>query len=115
MPRDFSRQVNAKKRIGVEMMKGQGKIRRKVIFECDVPRNGQVRFIEVGVRLEIKLPSSGDRVYVEISSTLLVQGEILKMNMCLDCGLLGSSAGSHRKIGDAIRGESAGLEARQTG
>src|ERR1039458_3143745 len=56
-----------------------------------------------------------NRIDVEISGALLVQGEILEMNMGFERRLLGSAAGSHREIGDAIRREPAGLQARETG
>src|SRR5271157_6552618 len=55
-----------------------------------------------------------NRVDVEISGALLVQGEILEMNVRFERRLPGSAAGSHREIGDAVRREPAGLEARET-
>src|SRR5580658_665483 len=82
--RDFSGEVSAKQPIGIEMMEGQVQIGRKVVvIECNGPLNSEVRFIEVGVGVEIELASMGDRVEVEISGTLLVEGEILEMKVRL--------------------------------
>src|SRR5260370_1652711 len=56
-----------------------------------------------------------DSVNVEISGALLVQREVLEMNVRFNRRLLGSAAGSHREIGDAIRRESVALQAREAG
>ncbi len=113
--RDLSRQVSAKQRIGIEMMEGQVQVRGKVVRLSRRSPNGQVGFIEVGVRLEIELASMGDRVDVEISGALLVEREILEMDVRFERRLIESAAGSHREIGDAIRREPAGLQAREAG
>src|ERR1700681_4627485 len=65
--------------------------------------------------MEIEQPSMRDRVDVEISGPLLIQREILKMNVRFNRRLLGSAAGSHREIGDAIGRESVALQAREAG
>src|SRR5258708_23446203 len=77
--------------------------------------NGQVGFIEIRVGIEIELPSMSDRVNVEISGALLVQREVLEMNVGFDRRLLESAADPHREIGDAIRRDPAGLQAREAG
>src|SRR5450631_1691001 len=115
MSRDLSRQVNAEKRIGIEMMESQVQIGGKVMLQADGPQNGQIRFIEVRVRIEIELASTGDRIDVEISGALLVHGEVLQMNVRFQRRLFGSAAGSHREVGDAVHCEPTGLKARETG
>src|ERR1700730_14128897 len=56
-----------------------------------------------------------DRINVEISGALFIEGEILKMDVRLNRRLLGSAADSHREIGDAVGRQAASLQARETG
>ena len=56
-----------------------------------------------------------DRVKVEISGELLVEREVLEMNVGFDRRLLERAARPHREIGDAIRRDPAGLQAREAG
>ena len=67
------------------------------------------------MRRKVELPSIGDRIDVEISDVFLIHGEALEMDVRFDRGLILSSADSHLEIGDAIRREPAGLQARETG
>src|SRR5665811_539159 len=57
----------------------------------------------------------GDRVDVEIPGALLVEREILEMDVRFHRRLIESSAGAHCEIGDPIRREPAGLQAREAG
>src|SRR6266403_1503264 len=97
------------------MMEDQVQIGWKVVLQSDASLNGQVGFIEIRVGVEVELPSMRDRVDVEISGALLVESEVLKMDVRFNRRLLGSAACSHREIGDAIRCNPAGLQAREAG
>src|ERR1700674_3800360 len=96
-------------------MEGQVQIGRKVVLQSDVPLNGQVSFIEFRVGIEIELCSMSDRINVEISGALFVESEVLKMYVRFNRRLLGSAARSHREVGDAIRRQASGLQAREAG
>src|SRR5437899_4524958 len=97
------------------MMEDQVQIGRKVVLQSDASLNGQVSFTEIRVGVEIEHPPMRDRVNVEISGALLVQREVLEMNVRFNRRLLGSAAGSHREIGDAIHRNPAGLQPREAG
>src|ERR1035437_3371362 len=57
----------------------------------------------------------GDRVDVEISGTLVVEREILEMDVRFHRRLVDRAARPHGEIGDPLRGEPAGLQAREAG
>src|SRR5437879_3758169 len=97
------------------MMEDQVQIGWKVVLQSDASLNGQVSFTEIRVGVEIEQPPTRDRVNVEISGALLVQREVLEMNVRFNRRLLGSAAGSHREIGDAIHRNPAGLQPREAG
>src|ERR1700721_2282058 len=95
-------------------MEGKRQIRKKVVLQGDAACDGQVSFIEIRVCLQIELLSAGDRVEIKIPDAFLVQCKILEMNARIHCGLLGSAAGLHGKISDAISRKAACLQTRKT-
>src|ERR1700716_3352472 len=115
MSSDLSRQINAEKRIGVQAMEGQVQIGWKVLLQPDVALNAQVSFIESRVGIEVELRSMSNCINVEISGALFIEGEVFEMDVCFNRRLPGSAADSHREVGDAIRRQAAGLQARETG
>src|ERR1700676_3666952 len=108
-------EVNAEQRIGIQMMKGKVEIGRKGSFQPDTPGDRQVSLLEFGVGIEIKLTSMRDGVEVEITCALPIESKVLEMNVGIDRRLRGSAACSQGEVGDAIRREAAGLQAREMG
>src|ERR1700676_3028888 len=85
-------EVNAQQRIGIQMMKGQVEIGRKVRLHPDAPGDRQVGFLEFGVGVEIELTSVRDGIKEEITGALPIESKVLEMNVGIDRRLRGSAA-----------------------
>src|ERR1700691_3575003 len=97
------------------MMEGQIQVCGKVTLESHIALNAQVGLVELGVCVDVELPSAGHRVKIEISGTFMVEGEILEVDVGFDGRLLGSTTRPNREAGDSLDGEPAGLHTGETG
>src|SRR5271170_3424699 len=115
MSRNRSWPVGSQKRIGIKITECEIQIRGEAVVQSNGSGDGQLRLLEIRVGLEIELAPLRNRIDVKIARPLFIQCEVFEMYVRFERRLLGGAGDFDTEIGDAVRCQFTGLQARETG